>query len=69
MNTTKIKTDPAQKLKMHKLISILISFIGIALLTFMVIAEDEPGAVPLLLIAAGTGWYFITRFRIRSLHG
>ncbi|MEX0721277.1 MAG: hypothetical protein WD059_11455 [Balneolaceae bacterium] len=63
-----MKSNNSKKLKMHKLISILITLIGIALMTFMVIVEDEPDAIPLLLIVLGTGWYFITRYRIPSQH-
>lgn len=55
-----------KKLKLHRLISILITIAGIALLAFMVIVEDEPGAIPLLLIIIGTGWFFVTRSRMRS---
>lgn len=61
-----MKTDNTKKLKLHKLISLLITVIGIALMTFMIIAEDEPGAIPLALIIAGVGWYFISRARTRS---
>ncbi len=61
-----MKTDSTKKLKIHKLISLLITVIGIALMTFMVIAEDEPGAIPLALIVAGAGWYFILRARSQS---
>lgn len=53
---------------MHKLLSILITFIGITLMTFMVIVEDEPGAIPLLLIVVGAGWYFVNRSKVRSQH-
>ncbi len=63
-----MKTDNAKKLKIHSLLSILTMIIGVALLIFMIVVEDEPGAIPLLLIAAGTGWYFISRYRIRTQH-
>jgi positive regulator of sigma E activity len=63
-----MKTDNSKKLRIYKLISILFTLIGITLMAFMVIVENEPGAIPLLLIIAGAGWYFITRFRIRSQH-
>lgn len=59
MNTIK-------KLKLHKLISILVIAIGCLLMMYMIFAEDEPGAIPLLLIGVGSGWYFFTRFNIRS---
>lgn len=54
------------KLKNHKFISLIIIGTGLVLVAFMVVTEDEPGALPLLLVAAGTGWYFITRSRIRK---
>lgn len=55
-----------KKLKMHRIISILITVIGITLMMYMVIVEDEPGAIPLLLIVTGSGWYLITRSKMRS---
>ncbi len=61
-----MKTDNAKRLKMHSLLSGLTTIIGVALLIFMIVVEDEPGAIPLLLIAAGTGWYLISRYRIRT---
>lgn len=61
-----MKPDNIKKLRVHKLISILITFAGIALMIFMIIVENEPGAIPLLLIVAGAGWYFITRSKIHS---
>lgn len=60
-----MKTDSTKKLKMHSLLSVLTMIIGVALMIFMIVVEDEPGAIPLLLIVAGTAWYFITRYRIR----
>lgn len=51
---------------MHKLLSIITTVIGIALLIFMIVVEDEPGALPLALILVGTGWYFYTRYKDRS---
>lgn len=64
-----MKKDSAKKLRMHSLLSLLITVIGTALLTFMIVVEDEPGAIPLLLIAIGAGWYFITRYRRQSQPG
>lgn len=61
-----METDQPKKLKMHKLLALLTIFIGLALVTFMVVVEDEPGALPLALTVIGTGWYFVTRSRIRS---
>ncbi|HET6528159.1 MAG TPA: PEP-CTERM sorting domain-containing protein [Balneolaceae bacterium] len=33
---------------------------------YMIVVEDEPGTIPLLLIVGGTAWYFITRARNRT---
>lgn len=62
-----METDHIKKLKMHKLISILITVPGILLMAYMIIVEDEPGAIPLGLIIVGTVWYFLTRYKVRSL--
>ncbi len=35
--------------------------LGLLLLGYMVLVEGEPGAVPLLLIALGTGGLYFTR--------
>ena len=40
--------------------------VGVVLLAYMVTVESEPGAIPLLLIAAGTGWFLVTRRRARA---
>ncbi len=32
--------------------------IGLVLLSYMVVVEDEPGALPLLLVLVGGGWLF-----------
>jgi hypothetical protein len=58
--------ENSKMLKMHKFISLLIIVTGMVLMTFMIIVEDEPGAIPLLLIVIGTGWHLFTRSRIKS---
>lgn len=40
--------------------------IGALLMTYMILVEDEPGGIPLLLILAGAVWNFVARTRIRS---
>jgi len=60
-----MKTDIPQKLKTHNFISILIIAIGFILLIYMITVEDEPGALPLLLIVVGTVWNVYTRSGIR----
>jgi c-di-AMP phosphodiesterase-like protein len=61
-----MKTDISNKLKMHKIISLIIIVIGILLMMMKIFEDSEPGAIPLMLIIVGTGWYLKTRARIRS---
>lgn len=50
---------------LQRTLSLLTIVIGLLLMTFMVIVEDEPGGIPLLLVLVGTGWYF--RLRTKKL--
>lgn len=45
---------------------ILILVTGILLLIMKVIADSEPGAIPLLLIVSGGGWYWAGKIKGRS---
>lgn len=38
-------------------------FLGITLMIYIIMVEDEPGAVPLLLTVAGVVWFFINRYK------
>jgi hypothetical protein len=55
-----------EKLKVHKILSALAIAIGFVLMVGKIYADSEPGAVPMLLVVLGMGWYFITRVRTRS---
>src|SRR5262245_9139001 len=61
-------TPGSRKLLVHTVLSLLITAIGIALLVYMITVEDEPGAVPLALIALGIAWLVIARLRMRPRH-
>ena len=63
-----MKTEQDNKLKPQKIISMIITFLGIILLIYMITVEDEPGAIPLLMIVTGSGWYFITKSRLKTLN-
>ena len=54
---------------MHDRLALLAVAIGVALMTYMVLVEDEPGAVPLVLIVLGAAWYVIARIRARTGQG
>lgn len=56
------------KLQVHKILSILTIAIGLVLMLVKIYADSEPGAIPLLLVILGIGWYFITQVRSRSQH-
>lgn len=63
-----MKTDNSKKLKMQTLLSVLTIVVGFVLMVLKMYADSEPGAIPLLLIVVGAGWYFITQSQIRSQH-
>lgn len=52
--------------KIQRILSMLTIFLGAALLIFMIVAEDEPGAIPLFVIIGGTAWFFTIRKKIKS---
>jgi hypothetical protein len=47
-------------------IATLILTLGLLLLSYMIVVEGEPGAVPLLLVLAGGVWLYVVRRRSRS---
>jgi len=62
-------SNNSKKLNIHRILSILILAIGVMVLIYGIIVEDEPTLVALLLIVSGTVWYIITRSKIKSLNG
>lgn len=60
--------DAGRKAKVHTVLATITFVLGAILLTYMVTVEDEPGALPLLLLVVGGVWLFVTRSRIRSQH-
>lgn len=55
-----------KQLTMQTRISMIIMAIGLVLMIGKIYADSEPGAIPLLLVVVGIGWYLITRARIRA---
>jgi hypothetical protein len=45
-------------------LSLGILAVGLMLLTFMITVEGEPGALPLLLVLAGSAGFGISRYRL-----
>ena len=58
--------DTLEKLRVQKLLSALTVVIGFVLMAGKIHADSEPGAIPMLLVVLGAGWYFVARARTRS---
>ncbi|MER5479383.1 hypothetical protein ABT026_20790 [Streptomyces sp. NPDC002734] len=54
---------------MRTAVPVAISLIGLALMTFMIVTESEPGALPLALVALGAAWFGLARLRGRPSSG
>lgn len=59
-----MKAELSEKLRLHKIISIAITLVGIAMMIVMMVVENEPGALSLLLIVVGAGWYLVARTQL-----
>jgi hypothetical protein len=68
-NTHGTVRHAGRKLVAHTLLSMLVAALGVALLLYMILVEDEPGAVPPALIALGIGWFIVARVRLRPQAG
>lgn len=60
-----MKKEVNQKLKWNMIISSLIILLGSVLLIYMIKVEDEPGALPLVLIITGIVFLIINRNRLK----
>jgi hypothetical protein len=61
-----MKTDIApHPLKLRTRLSLLILLVGALLMARQMYADDEPGAIPLLLVLVGVAWFLVTRARTR----
>jgi hypothetical protein len=50
----------------QKILSALTVAIGLVLMSGKIYADSEPGAIPILLVVLGTGWYLVVRVRAGS---
>ena len=60
--------DPAQERPPrdpHATLSALLLAVGLLLMAFMIVTEDEPGALPLGLVLIGAVWHVVARRRRR----
>jgi hypothetical protein len=65
-----MKNLPSKKLVLYRTISILITLIGMALITYMITIEGELGLLPivLLLIGTTTSIYFHIKLNRNKTH-
>ena len=57
--------DTLENLKVQKILSALTVAVGFVLMAGKIYADSEPGAIPILLVVLGTGWYLLARARDR----
>ena len=62
-----MKNEISQTLRISQIIAYIMLFLGIALLIFMIKVEDEPGALPLILILLSTIWLFVLRYKSKKI--
>lgn len=58
-----------QKKKWNKIISAMIIVLGVILMAGKMYADSEPGLIPLVMIVAGSGWFYFSRRPGRSAYG
>ncbi len=63
-----MKKEISKAVKFLRILSIISLLIGVILMVFMITVEDEPGALPLLLILIGSAWFTINQFKIKKYH-
>lgn len=51
------------KLRVHGTLAALTFTVGAVLMAIKIYADSEPGAIPLVLVLTGIGWYVATRVR------
>ncbi|PIQ60169.1 MAG: hypothetical protein COV99_12035 [Bacteroidetes bacterium CG12_big_fil_rev_8_21_14_0_65_60_17] len=59
MHTNQPSQDTHVKGWVHLLVAGLILAVGLLLLAFMIVVEDEPGALPLAMVLLGSTWLFL----------
>lgn len=55
-----------KQLRIYRALWILFTFLSICLISYMVIAENEPGLLPILLVIAGTIGLLYTQRKIKN---
>ena len=58
-------TSRTMRFEVQSVLSLLLFAIGAVMVTYMVIAESAPGALPLLMTIVGLVWFGVTLWRSR----
>ena len=53
--------QPSRTWSVQKRMSLAVAAIGCLLMAGKIHADSEPGAIPLLLVVLGIGWYVVAR--------
>ncbi|MEQ9263867.1 MAG: hypothetical protein RLN81_01500 [Balneolaceae bacterium] len=61
-----METDNTNKPGVNRKLPLIIIAVGVVLMILMIIFEDEPGGIPVLLIVFGIGWHVTTWLRSKS---
>jgi uncharacterized membrane protein YidH (DUF202 family) len=61
-----MNNEISETLKIQRIISTIILIVGTILMVFMIKLEDEPEAIPLILITTGAIWLAINRYQTKK---
>lgn len=61
-----MQTKIGQKQRFYRIASMIATFLGTILLAYMIIVEDEMGAIPLLLLAIGIALFIISKINFKN---
>lgn len=59
--------ENGNKFQTQKIIALFVAIIGLVLLVFMIVIEDEPGAIPLGMILVGSIWFILINKKLKSI--
>lgn len=59
--------ENGNKFQIQKITALFVAIIGLVLLVFMIVIEDEPGAIPLGMILVGSIWFILINRKLKSI--
>ena len=68
-STTHPAGSSKTKLLVHTILSLVVAALGLAGVLYMIFVEDDPALIPMLMLAAGIGWFVYTRVRMKPKAG